>query len=178
MIFKRSLLFRSGGVGLWVLQNESAALVQPSWLWELVSQDSALITGTTVEEGGGQRWALEEGGNQRRPGCCGPKPGTGPKEPPAVAVTWQASRLTSDQSHCDPDPSSQSSIQALADTFARENAAVSKANTPAGFPLPRASSRQSQATEGVWVPSHPQKPGSAGLPSSNNWQWRLHIDES
>lgn len=62
-----------------------------------------------------------------------------------------------------------------ADTFAREDATVSKANASPGSPLPRVPSDESRprkeglaSLRGVWIPRKPQNPGSAGLPSCSH----------
>lgn len=93
------------------------------------------------------------------------------QEPPAVAVTWQASGLTSDQPHCCPDPSGQSSIQALRTPLHGKR---HRLQLP-GLALPRVPSDKSRpwkeglaSLSGVWIPRKPQKPGSAGIPSPSN----------
>lgn len=131
------LLFWSGRVGLLVLQNESTALVQLTRLWELVSWDSALITGAKEEkEGGGQRWASGEGGNRIQPHCSGPKAAPAPKEPPAVAVTWQGLRSNFWSIPLLPWPLKTVLHSSTAGTLLEKNATDCNANALPGSPLP------------------------------------------
>lgn len=65
------------------------------------------------EEGGdGQRWTAGEGGNWIRPSGLGRRQPQLQKSPGPWPWLDRASGLTSDQFHCCPDPSRQSSIQA------------------------------------------------------------------
>lgn len=133
-------------MGLLVLQNESTPLVQLCWLWELLSRDRALITcGKVGKKGAGKSWAPEEGGNWIRPCHSGPKAATAPKEPPAMAVTWQGLRSNFWSIPLLPWPHKTVPHSSSAGTFARENAADTYANT---VPTSPCSLRQFQATEG------------------------------
>lgn len=183
------LLFWSGRVGLLVLQNETTALVQLSWLWKLVFWDRALITGAKVEkEGGGQRWAPRQGGNRIQPHRSGPKAAPAPKEPPAVAVTWQGLGSNFWSIPLLPWPLKTVLHSSTAGTLQEKSASNSNANALPGFPLPRVSSDNSRPRKDglaslcrVWASSKPQILASSRMPearSPNNWPQWLHLDKS
>lgn len=137
--------------------------------------DSALITGGKVGKGGaGKSWAPGEERNWIRPCHSGPKAATAPKEPPAMAVTWQGLGSNFRSIPLLPWPLKTVPHSSGARTFARENAADTNANTVPGFPAPRVPSDNSRPRKeglpplsGVWAPSKLQRPGSAQIPEAS-----------
>lgn len=138
-------------------------------------RDSALITGGKVGKGGaGKSWAPGEGRNWIRPCHSGPKAATAPKEPPAMAVTWQGLGSNFWSIPLLPWPLKTVPHSSGTRTFARENAADTNANTVPGFPAPRVPSDNSRprkeglaSLSGVWAPSKLQRPGSAQIPEAS-----------